>query len=131
MAIINSKNYFFEALKQEFGLKEIEVDNSSFNVKPVKYHGVYGDKVEYPKAIEWTFDGKVWWKYVPQPSFRQVKVDTIGFFSNHTTIVEYDSDELINVIKLSKTCKNADELNMILHGSSKPPVFNDEFINVY
>lgn len=130
MTISNFKNHFFEALKQEFGLKEIVVDNLSFNVKPVKYNGLYGDKIEYPKAIEWTFDGKMWWKYVPRPIFKQ-KVNTLGFFSHHTTIVEYDPDELINVIKLSKTCKNSDELNMILHGRSKPPVFIDEFVNVY
>lgn len=130
MAIMSTKNYFLEAIKQELGVKEIRIDRMNPRVVPVKYHPPIGKpKIEYPSLVEWTFDGKVWWAYVLKPHFRQ-QVLTIGFFETHATMVDYDEHELIRVIELSKTCKDADELNYKLHGRSKPPAATDGYTHV-
>lgn len=130
MALISTKNYFLEAIKQEFDIKEIRVDNMNHRVVPLKYHPPFGRaKVEYPPLFEWTFDGKFWWSYVPSPMFKHERV-TMGFFSDYRTVVDYDESELIEVIRLSKTCQHADELNYKLHGKTKPPSTEGGYIHV-
>jgi hypothetical protein len=123
MAINSSKNYFLEALKYEFSIKEIEIDYHCYKVIPVEYKSRYAnaDTVAYPPVARWTFDGNLWWSYVLTPGFRN-EVVTLNFFSStNRTRIDYDERSLIRVIELSKTCKDADELNTILHGRPNPP----------
>jgi hypothetical protein len=125
-----SRNYFFEALKAEFNLKDIRKVSSS-HVRPIKYHGIK-DKVVCPPCVEWTFDGENWFGYVPTPEFRN-EVQTTTFFGEiHYTEVSYDPNELIKVIEMSKE-NTADEINLKLHGRIRPldRLVDDGYDHVY
>lgn len=118
------RNYFLEALRNDFNLKSIEIDNRAFNVQPVEYEYGFRGKVKtaYPPAVYWEFHDGRSYSFAPTPKFREYESSlAFGIARMEHCDVEYDQEELIRVIELSAEGKTSDEINLILHGRAKPP----------